>query len=247
MGIQVRPNSLSYEIIDLLAAAGLKYVFLGIESDNPDDFKRWGRLYCADTWNYVRYLQEKEIEINAGTLLFHPDCTFGGIRAFARKLQQHKLLNCRTAINRMDAMPGSFYYEQHIVNNPDERYLGIIRLPFNQPEIEPFYRTVIRVLTPIEAPSMHALCSMPIAQANRFFKNQDQSFNVLKNINSECDTVVSDCFFQILDMFEGGNYSEQFIDELIRSNVIFGRKIAGKLIERGFVESPEALYNAIQF
>jgi len=144
-GIQVRPNSLSDEIIDSLASVGLKYVFMGIESDDPEDFKRWGRQYCADTWHFVRYLQKKEIEINAGTLLFHPDCTFDGIRAFADKLRQHGLLNCRTAINRLDAMPGSFYYNQYVTEHPDEYWQGIIRLPFKHPEINPFYQTFVRL------------------------------------------------------------------------------------------------------
>ena len=245
-GIQVRPNSLSEEIIDTLASAGLKYVFMGIESDDPDDFKRWGRKYCADTWRFVRYLQEKEIEVNAGTLLFHPDCTFDGIRTFADKLRQHGLLNNRTATNRMDAMPGSFYYNQYITGRPGESFHGVIRLPFKNQEIDPFYRTVVRVFKPVDAPSMHALCSMPIAQTNRYFKKQDDSFHVLKNINLACDTVVSDCFFRLLDMFEKDAYSERIVREMVRDNVTFGRKIAGQLIENGFVESPEALYQTIQ-
>ena len=240
-GIQVRPNSLSVDIIDTLASAGLKYVFMGIESDNPEDFKRWGRSYCADTWTFVRYLQEKEIEINAGTLLFHPDCTFEGIRAFANRLHQHGLLNCRTAMNRMDAMPGSFYYEQYIKNHPGEYLQGIVRLPFNYPEINSFYDTVIRVFEPIEPPSMHALCAMPIAQTNKYFKKQDDSFQILKNINLACDTVVSDCFFRLLDLFEKGACAEQIIDDMVISNITFSRQIARQLIENGFVESPNAL------
>ena len=246
-GIQVRPDSLSEEIIDMLASAGLKYVFMGIESDNPDDFRRWGRKYCANTWQWVRYLQKKEIEINAGTLLFHPDCTFEGIRDFAGKLQQHGLLNSRTAVNRMDAMPGSFYYEQYVSDHPDDRSLqGIIRLPFHQQGMESFYQTVLHVFEPIDAPSMHALCSMPIAQTNKMFKNSEDQYNTLKNIQEECDRQVSSCFFVLLEMFENKTYSEQKIGEMVRNNVVFGRMIAGRLIETGFVESPDALYRAIE-
>lgn len=245
-GIQVRPSSLSEEIIDTLASVGLKYVFMGIESDEPNDFKRWGRQYCSNTWNLVGYFQSKDIEINAGTLLFHPDCTFEGIRNFAAKLRQHGLLNYRTAVNRMDAMPGSFFYEQYLTAHPDEHSQGMIELPFNHPEMEEFYQAVLRVLDPIEAPSMHALCYMPTTQANRIFKKNEKQYDILKDINQECDLQVSSCFFTLLEMFETGTYSDPETDEMVVKNIEFSRMIAGRLIENGFVENPENLYRAIQ-
>jgi len=244
-GIQVRPNALSEEIIDTLADAGLKYVFMGIESDNPEDLKRWGRAYCANTWSLVRYLQKKEIEVNAGTLLFHPESTFEGIRTFATKLKEHGLLNFRTAVNRMDAIPGSIYHDEYMADHPNEQSKGSIQLPFNHSEIESFYETLIQVLQPIEAPSMHALCAMPIAQTNRFFKNEDDSFQLLKRINNSCDTAVSDCFFLLLDWYEKGAVPNPIIDVIRNGNRAFGREIADLLVENGFVESPESLFQTV--
>jgi len=241
-GIQVRPNSLSEEIIDMLASAGLKYVFMGIESDNPEDFKTWGRKYCPDTWHLVKHLQEKDIEVNAGTLLFHPGCTFEGIRSFATKLHQHGLLNFRTVVNRMDAMPGSFFYEQYISKYPDEHLQGMIRLPFSQPEMETFYQTVLHVLDPIEAPSMHVLCYMPIAQTNKIFKKQEREYDILKSINFECDKQVSSCFFILLEMFETGTCSDQVIDKMVKENIEFGKMITNQLIENGFIDSSDVRY-----
>ena len=203
-GIQVRPNSLSREVIDSLAEAGLKYVFMGIESDEPDDFKIWGRQYCEHTWQYVEMLQDKEIEINAGTLLFHPQCSYQGMRRFAGKLHQYGLFNSRTATNRLDAMPGSFFYNEYMEANPHIKPSGFVQLPFRQPEIEPFFSTIYNVLAPLEAPSMYALCLMPIIQTRRFIDNVQESFFRLKEINYSCDQQVAKCFFSLLDMFENG-------------------------------------------
>ncbi|MCL1822465.1 MAG: hypothetical protein FWG22_06545, partial [Prolixibacteraceae bacterium] len=246
-GIQVRPNSLSEAVIDYLSDVGLKYVFMGIESDNPRDFKIWGRAFCEDTWRWVKYMQMKGIEVNAGTLMFHPDCTFEGIRNFAFNLHQHGLLNYRTAVNRLDAMPGSFFHEKYVSEHPEENSQGIVRIPFREPVIELFYETVLRVLAPIEAPSMHALCAMPIVQTRKILKNSETEYLVLKEINSNCDDRVSTCFFSLLEMFENEVFMEQEIDEMAEENTRFALKIANRLSTHGFVDSPELLLQTISF
>ncbi|MDR0429596.1 MAG: radical SAM protein [Tannerellaceae bacterium] len=245
MGIQVRPNSLSEEIIDYLATAGLTYVFLGIESDDPRDFKAWRRAYCDKTWDWVSRLQEKDIEVNAGTLLFHPDCTLEGIRRFASKLRQYGLLNCRTAINRLDAMPGSSMYDEYAAAHPEHKYRGIHTLPFRNAGIEGLYQTLVDVLAPVEAPSMHALCAMPVCRTNKVYDKDEWQLPVLRQINRVCDQRVSACFFSILDMFETGTMQQTKVERMIKENICFGRSVAKNLIEHGFVRSPEALYAAI--
>lgn len=92
---------------------------------------------------------------------------------------------------------------------------------------------------------MHALCFMPIAQTNRIFKKSDEQFRVLKEINLACDRQVAACFFKLLDMFENNTYSEQIIAKMVTNNVQFGNMISRRLIDHGFVESPDALYRAI--
>ncbi|MDR2626804.1 MAG: radical SAM protein [Dysgonamonadaceae bacterium] len=246
-GIQIRPNSLTTETIDSLYKAGLRYVFMGIESDNPSDFKHWGRQYCADAWHWVEHLQSLGIEVNAGTLLFHSESTVEGIRNFAGKLRQYHLLNYRTAVNRLDAMPGSFFHNEYIAATGDAGRGGCITLPFNkQPELEFLYRTVTDVLAPVEIPSMHALCVLPTAQTNKLFNNDEASFRLLKDINAECDDRVASCFFEILDMFEKKNLTKDRTDELKSENLLFGWKMIDRLASNGFVRSPEPLYEAMQ-
>jgi methylmalonyl-CoA mutase cobalamin-binding subunit len=245
-GIQIRPNSLSVETIEGLVSAGLKYVFMGIESDNPDDFRNWGRSFCPDTWKWVKLLQEKDVEVNAGTLLFHPDSNLTGIRAFATKLNEHGLFNYRTAINRLDAMPGSYFHEQ-FCNVEAENYdsAGIFALPFRYPGMEQFYETVLKVLAPIEIPSMQGLCALPIAQTKRVFGNSEEEFQDLKSINRASDERVSKCFFELLNMFESGSYNDDSIEHMLNENRILSNSLANQLIEKGFVRAPETLLKAM--
>jgi hypothetical protein len=246
-GIQVRPNSLSIETIDNLYDAGLRYVFMGIESDNPSDFRDWGRQYCADVWQWVEYLQSRGIEVNAGTLLFHPGSTAAGIRSFATRLRQYSLLNYRTVINRLDAMPGSFFHDEYIAATGDAGHCGTVVLPFRkQPELEVLYRTTAEALAPVEIPSMHALCAMPTAQINQLFNDGDTSFDRLKSISAECDGRVSSCFFEILDMFDKNAITEDRINELKTGNRSFGLKMIDKLISNGFVRLQELPRDAMQ-
>jgi len=246
-GIQIRPNSLSEETIKWLTAAGLKYVFMGIESDNPSDFTAWGRSYCPDTWKWVELLQKNGVEVNVGTLLFHPESTPEGIRSFAGKLYSHGLFNYRTAINRLDAMPGSLFHEQYSkVGNDGKDLSGIFALPFKYSGMEQFYKNVLRVLAPIEIPSMHGLCALPIAQTKRIFGKNEEIYQRLKGINIKCDERVSQCFFELLDLFESGSAQEETIMRLLSENRTFSKSIANVLIESGFVRAPETLLEAMR-
>ena len=246
-GIQVRPNSLSEEIIGYLVKAGLKYVFMGIESDNPDDFIRWGRVYCDKTWDWVGILQRENVEINAGTLLFHPDSTFHGIRTFAEKLRQCRLFNFRTAINRLDAMPGSFFHKKYLSELQDiGEYIGIFHLPFANPGVDSFYQDINRVLAPIEAPSMHAICALPPVQTRRKLSATNETqYQQLKEIINACDDQVGKCFFLILGRHEILDHSEELLNDLLMENRAFSKTIVSRLIDQGFVRSPEMLYRAI--
>jgi hypothetical protein len=235
-GIQVRPHSLSEEIIDVLASAGLKYVFMGIESDNPADFKAWGRSYCDRTWQWVSYLQQKEIEINAGTLLFHPDCSFEGVRSFAGQLRRHRLLNYRTAVNRLDAMPGSVLYEQYITTHPDEYEAGILSLPFKHPRMEVFYETLLKTLAPIEIPSMHVLCRIPTVRTRVLFDpDKAEEYRFLKSVDSACDDRVAESFYPLLDMFEKEDLRDDEIWEMRESNRVFAEGMVSELSGKGLL------------
>jgi hypothetical protein len=244
-GIQVRPNSMSAEVIDALHAAGLGYVFMGIESDDPQNFRRWGRAYCPSVWRWVDYLHVRDIEVNAGTLMFHQDCTFAEVRRFATLLHQHGLLNFRTVINRLDAMPGSHIYEQYIADHPHIPENGSISLPFREAKMEDFYQSVRDILSPLEAPSMHIMCAMPVAQNNRIVSGDDAPYFQLKTLNTVCDRRVADCFFSWLDTFEREGLLSAKINELQNENILFARRIAFRLLSSNLIMGSEMLRTAI--
>jgi hypothetical protein len=244
-GIQVRPNAMSEEIIDILHEAGLGYVFMGIESDDPCDFRRWGRAYCDRVWQWVDYLHLHDIEVNAGTLMFHQHCTFASIRRFATLLHNHGLLNFRTVINRLDAMPGSYFYEQYVAENKNVPDNGSIALPFPEQKMEDFYQSVREILAPLEAPSMHTMCALPIAQTNRMISGDDVPYRQLKALNTACDNRVADCFFVWLDRFEQDGYSSPKMDELQAENLRFARQIASQLLSSNLIMDADMLRNAM--
>jgi hypothetical protein len=142
-----------------------------------------------------------------------------------------------TAVNRLDAMPGSYMYEQHVAENPGEQPSGMLGLPFKHPKMEPFYQAVLKALAPIEIPSMHALCEMPTIQTRRMFGKGEKEYLCLKSINSECDDRVSVCFFSLLNRYEKGNCPETFIDKLEEENHVFANNMIKRLTENGFLAS----------
>jgi radical SAM superfamily enzyme YgiQ (UPF0313 family) len=246
-GIQVRPNSMSEDVIDTLQSVGLGYVFMGIESDDPADFRRWGRAYCRDTWLWVDYLMRHNIEVNAGTLLFHQDCTFAGVRRFATLLHEHHLLNFRTAINRLDAMPGSFYYDNLLLNNEicDIPANGSISLPFKEARMEEFYQALRYVLEPLEAPSMHTMCALPVAQTARMITGDDAPYRQLKAFDVECDERVASVFFRFLDAFETLSDPNAITNDLHTANIAFARDLATRILATDLILSPSLLRHAV--
>jgi len=247
-GIQVRPGSLSEEIIDLLAEAGLTYVFMGIESDDPRDFKRWGRPWTPDPWRLIIHLRRRGVEVNAGVLLFHSHSTFQGIRRFAQTLYKHGLLDYRSATNRLDAMPGSLFYMKAMEDNElNPSITGPQPLPYVHPEMELFHRDVLVAVDPLGPPSMHAICSLPPLLARRKLDNRIESaYRELRRIISLLDETVARTFFSVLDHHEKGIGQGNLISELRRQNLENAITSARDLVSHGFAPSFDVLREAIR-
>lgn len=248
-GIQVRPTSLGEEIIDLLTAAGLRYVFMGIESDDPNDFRRWGRPFSHDPWLSVDRLRARGAEVNAGVLLFHPHATLTGIRRFAETLHRHGLLEFRSAVNRMAAMPGSAFYAQAVECgevNPDAT--GPQLLAFADPAVAALHSDLLAALEPLGPPSMHALCCLPARQARRAQGERDEAaFQRLKAILAALDGEAARGFFTVLDAHERGNAGDGLVGELrarhLATAVAGARELAAGGFARSFDELRQAIHN----
>lgn len=247
-GIQVRPVTMTDRAAKILAEAGLTYVFMGIESDDPEDFKRWGRPWTDDPWKAVETLRALGIGINAGVMLFHPHSTFEGVRRFARKLREFGLLDFRSAINRLDAMPGSEFHREGLRSGTvDPKASGPQHLPFIIPAMEAFHRNLILALEPLGPPSMHAICALPPLLARcRFDPTQAPRLDRLKGIIHGMDEAVAGAFFALLDIHEKNRDASVFVEELRARNLGLAVEGAKNLAGSGFAPSSEALRQAIR-
>ncbi len=247
-GIQVRPDSLNEEIIHLLARAGLTYVFMGLESDDPADLRRWHRPYTQNPWPLVNEIRKKGAEIHVGVMMFHSHATLEGIKRFALKLKEFHLLEYRSARNRMDAMPGSQYYidgvnsGQYHSSNP-----GPQPIPYIHSEIDSFHRDLLDAINPLAAPSMQAVCALPPLLAKRRFDDRfAPSLLKLKDILSYLDHEVARSFFEVLSMHESGNASHAAINPIRNDNYHKAIQGARMLVSGGFFHSLEELVAAIK-
>ncbi|RJQ56588.1 MAG: radical SAM protein [Actinobacteria bacterium] len=247
-GIQVRPDSLSDEIVETLTDVGLVYVFVGVESDDPEDFRRWGRPWTADPYRFVDRLRERGAEVNAGVMLFHSHSTFEGIRRFARKLAAHRLLEYRSAINRQDAMPGSrLYREAAEAGLIDPMTPGPQHVPFVNPGIEEFRRDLLVALGPLGPPSMEALCSLPPLLSSRYHDSRFSPLcHELMRIISHLDEATVETFFALLDAHEKGTCTLEYVSEMQRKNLEVATSGAEELAGKGFARSFEELREAIR-
>lgn len=246
--IQVRPASLSDSIIDRLIEAGLVYVFMGIESDDPSDFKRWGRPYHKDPWRWVKRIRSRGAEINAGVLLFHPHSTFDKIRRFATRLDRYNLLEFRSARNRLDAMPGSLFYRQALkTGRISDLIAGPQELGYWDPSIKPFYDDLLLALEPLGPPSMHAICLVPALLSQcRFDPRLKTKWIALKAIIHALDRAVRQTFFSILALHERQLSAKPAIEQLRRDNLSVGLDGIRHLVAQGFAASADELREAIR-
>ncbi|MDM8551216.1 cobalamin-dependent protein [Desulfobacterales bacterium HSG2] len=246
-GIQVRPDTLNEEAVNLLTKVGLIYVFMGIESDETEDYKRWNRPWTSDPWQYVEMIRRGGAEINVGVLMFHTHSTFQGIRRFANKLREHRLLEYRSAINRMDAMPGSVFYKKAMRSGQlDPEISGPQSLPFIYPGIQEFYNDLLDALSPLGPPSMHALCSLPPLLTQCRFEEQSRSeHRELMRIICLLDDAVARTFFAVLDFHEKGLGNKNHVAEMRQRNLRIAIKGVRYLAENGFVNSFDELRQAI--
>jgi hypothetical protein len=245
--IQVRPDSLNAEIIDRLTANGLSYAFIGIESDDPGDFRRWGRPWSGPPWELVDHIRSRRAEVGAGVLLFHPHSTFAGVRRFAGRLHQHGLLNYRTAINRMDAMPGSVFHQQGRETGTLAPIAGPQRMAFCDQKMEVFYQALTAALSPLGPTAMHAVCCLPPAIADARLSTTGQGpYEALKQILRQLDDAVAHTLFPLLEAHARDADDAEDIQRTRRQNLAVSLAAARELVDLGLAPSFDQLREAVR-
>jgi len=122
-GIECRSNDLDVELVRTMAEAGLRQVFLGIESASKASLARMKKGVRRDIHAAaVNMLQAHGIEINLGFIMFEPDTTLEDVRLNFHFLKDNGLLNAlsRTAnvlYHREIALQGTERYKQLLAEN----------------------------------------------------------------------------------------------------------------------------------
>ena len=93
-GIECRVNDIEEKTIGALVKAGLKDVFLGIESGSQKSLTKFRKnTTVEDNKNAIITLRKYGIEPNYGFIMFEPDSTLADVRENFEFLKEMKLLN----------------------------------------------------------------------------------------------------------------------------------------------------------
>ena len=93
-GIECRVNDIEEKTIGALVKAGLKDVFLGIESGSQRSLTKFRKnTTVEDNKNAIITLRKYGIEPNYGFIMFEPDSTLADVRENFEFLKEMKLLN----------------------------------------------------------------------------------------------------------------------------------------------------------
>ncbi len=93
-GIECRVNDIEDRTIGILVTAGLKDVFLGVESGSQMSLDKFRKSTTVeDNKSAINTLRRYGIEPNYGFIMFEPDSTLSDVRANFEFLREMKMLN----------------------------------------------------------------------------------------------------------------------------------------------------------
>jgi radical SAM superfamily enzyme YgiQ (UPF0313 family) len=93
-GIECRVNDIEEKTIGALVKAGLKDVFLGVESGSQRSLAKFRKYTTVeDNKNAITILRKYGIEPNYGFIMFEPDSTLADVRDNFEFLKEMKMLN----------------------------------------------------------------------------------------------------------------------------------------------------------
>lgn len=138
---ECRPEMVDRETFAELATAGLRGVFLGVDSVRPQTLALYNkRRKPGVVENALRILTQLRLEVDIGFIPFHPGVSFNDITAEYAFLQRHGLGTIQTYFNRLFCAPGSPLTEQlerqGLITKEDSLYYGY---EFSDARVRHFY------------------------------------------------------------------------------------------------------------
>jgi anaerobic magnesium-protoporphyrin IX monomethyl ester cyclase len=185
-GIECRVNDIEDEVISMLVRAGLRDVFLGIESGNQNSLERFRKnTTVEDNKRAINILRRYNIEPNCGFIIFEPDSTLEDIRENFEFLKEMKMLSspsitAHLLYHRQTVFKGTFDYE-----NMKDVYKSVCR--FNYEYVYVFKDERVGAL----ADNVKAFCSTVLKDlsGNRGLKKErnsclyDENDSFSRNLN----------------------------------------------------------------
>ncbi|MEQ8176014.1 MAG: radical SAM protein [Syntrophomonadaceae bacterium] len=249
-GIQARPSTLKPEVIKALAQAGLCYVFLGIESDDRQVLRKWGRSQDSiEMEDVVKNLRSYAIEVQAGYIPFHQYATLESIKRQAEYICRLDLLNYRTATNRLLLLPGSLMYREMLQTRSGK---DILPGPFPselKDDVRSLYEMLATTLEPLRPAWVHAAAAFPAIDAEaRLTANRDSAsrLDMLQNVLGCLNLHIKKVLFSLLEQMEKGSHQIKNQELLYRQSLDLGMNAAQELFRAGLVSSPEVIHEAMR-
>src|SRR3989338_7552039 len=117
-GIECRVNDIDDKTIGILVRAGLKDVFLGVESGSQRSLNKFRKFTkVEDNKKAINILRRYDIEPNYGFIMFEPDSTLAEVRENFEFLKEAKMLNspgitAHLLHHKQTIFKGTFDYEK---------------------------------------------------------------------------------------------------------------------------------------
>jgi anaerobic magnesium-protoporphyrin IX monomethyl ester cyclase len=111
--IETRASSVSRDVFSVLRDAGLRVVFMGLESGYDPTLKRFRKgLSVSTSLQAVNILRELEIIPSGGFIMFHPNTSLGELRANVEFLEQAGCVEVTALTTELRLYPGTNLTEE---------------------------------------------------------------------------------------------------------------------------------------
>lgn len=106
--MECRVDDVNYELFELMCKAGLKNVFLGVESGNEDDLKLFNkRITLQQIDKAIKVLEDIQLTYNIGFIMFHPTSKMKQLILNAEFLKKYNSANTSNLLNELTLYHGS--------------------------------------------------------------------------------------------------------------------------------------------
>jgi hypothetical protein len=143
--ITTRPSDLTEEVVAALASAGLRSVFIGVETSQQSvlaDFDKHATVeHSSDA--IERLARHGVLRIIVGFILFHPSMTWKSFYGDLDLLDGLPTMESSRIISRMIYYPGSQLWEDHRSELGADAYKTPYLPPLPSPEFETVYRICV--------------------------------------------------------------------------------------------------------